>query len=174
MVCCSTFTVHTINSITAPRFGNLSALIDRLFGPATRLPGHVLVHRCFPRRVLHKILSSLDGDPEPTCGPLCTPDSDPPPAPARRNPSPEINLLSDSDDEVQHSIHCNCSIKLTVRILVSQSGGPHRDGTSWSPMRPLISILFSQLDPQDSPVASSRAASPVSSSINVVLDVNVQ
>ncbi|KAJ7765716.1 hypothetical protein B0H16DRAFT_1717631 [Mycena metata] len=74
----------------APRFGNLSAPIDRLFGPATRLPEHVLVHRCFPRRVLHKILSSLDGDPEPTCGPLCTPDSDPPPAPARRNPSPKL------------------------------------------------------------------------------------
>ncbi|KAJ7025218.1 hypothetical protein C8F04DRAFT_140746 [Mycena alexandri] len=110
----------------APRFGNLSAPIDRLFGPATRLPEHVLVHRCFPRRVLHKFLSSLDGDPEPTCGPLCTPDSDPPPAPARHNPSPEINLLSDSDDEF-----------------------------------PDPAALIETLDPQDSPVASSRAASPI-------------
>ncbi|KAJ7756657.1 hypothetical protein B0H16DRAFT_1885917 [Mycena metata] len=109
-----------------PRFGNLSAPIDRLFGPATRLPEHVLVHRCFPRRVLHKILSSLDGDPEPTCGPLCAPDSDPPPAPARRNPSPEINLVSDSDDEF-----------------------------------PNPAALIETLDPQDSPVASSRAPSPV-------------
>ncbi|KAJ6579442.1 hypothetical protein B0H10DRAFT_2235691 [Mycena sp. CBHHK59/15] len=41
------------------------------------------------------ILASLDGDPDPVCGPLCTPHS----AAAVRAQSPDVYVLSDSDDD---------------------------------------------------------------------------
>ncbi|KAJ7757852.1 hypothetical protein B0H14DRAFT_3598534 [Mycena olivaceomarginata] len=46
--------------------------IDCLFDPPNLRPEHVLIHRCFARRVLHPIIVSLSGDPEPEYGPSCT------------------------------------------------------------------------------------------------------
>ncbi|KAJ6595455.1 hypothetical protein B0H10DRAFT_2232760 [Mycena sp. CBHHK59/15] len=79
----------------APRLRNLHGPIDCLFDLTARLPDHVLVHTCLARRVLHPILASLDGDPDPVCGPSCTPGS----AAAVRAPSPDVYVLSDSDDD---------------------------------------------------------------------------
>ncbi|KAJ6622782.1 hypothetical protein B0H10DRAFT_880368 [Mycena sp. CBHHK59/15] len=82
--------------LIAPRLRNLHGPIDCLFDLTARLPDHVLVHTCLARRVLHPILASLDGDPDPVCGPSCTPHS----AAAVRAPSPDFYVLSDSDDDV--------------------------------------------------------------------------
>ncbi|KAJ6617800.1 hypothetical protein B0H10DRAFT_2218182 [Mycena sp. CBHHK59/15] len=79
----------------APRLRNLHGPIDCLFDLTARLPDHVLVHTCLARRVLHPILASLDGDPDSVCGPSCTPGS----AAAVRAPSPDVYVLSDSDDD---------------------------------------------------------------------------
>ncbi|KAJ6461825.1 hypothetical protein C8R47DRAFT_1202348 [Mycena vitilis] len=101
-----TFTLQALRSIPfsytpnnlgeVPRLKNLHGPIDCLFDPAARLPNHVLIHTCLARRVLRNILASLDGDPNPVCGPTCPPGS----APAVRAPSPDEYVLSDSDDDV--------------------------------------------------------------------------
>ncbi|KAJ7029910.1 hypothetical protein C8F04DRAFT_1063620 [Mycena alexandri] len=80
----------------APALGNLCAPIDRLFTTLTRLPEHILAHQCQPRRICHKILPSLRSDPEPVCGPSCF---DPLPRSIIRRSSPEIQVVSDSDDD---------------------------------------------------------------------------
>ncbi|KAK7041299.1 hypothetical protein R3P38DRAFT_3453702 [Favolaschia claudopus] len=98
---------HTPNNLgdgvfvfLAPRHRNLFAPIDCLFGPTSRLPDHVLPHRCFGQRVLHSIVPSLSGDPDPVCGKayttLTTSTSEPEVA---RSVSPEIFEVPDSDDE---------------------------------------------------------------------------
>ncbi|KAJ7032113.1 hypothetical protein C8F04DRAFT_1235573 [Mycena alexandri] len=86
-------------AFVAPRLRNLTGPIDSLFDARTRLPEHVLPHRCFARRVCYKILPSLAGDPEPACGPSCTPGSDVVLHSAPRVASPEVHVMSDSDDD---------------------------------------------------------------------------
>ncbi|KAK6969245.1 hypothetical protein R3P38DRAFT_3243766 [Favolaschia claudopus] len=101
---------HTPNNLgdgvfvfLAPRHRNLFAPIDCLFGPTSRLPDHVLPHRCFGQRVLHFILPSLSGDPDPVCGKACTTlttsTSEPEVGVVSRSVSPEIFEVPDSDDE---------------------------------------------------------------------------
>ncbi|KAJ7429527.1 hypothetical protein B0H11DRAFT_2300484 [Mycena galericulata] len=81
----------------APRFRNIYAPIDSLFDPNARLPDHVRPHKCFGRRVLHPIVSSLSGDPHPVCGPSCTQINSTPSFDISR-PLPD-DIYSDSGDE---------------------------------------------------------------------------
>ncbi|KAJ7469137.1 hypothetical protein FB451DRAFT_1368734 [Mycena latifolia] len=96
-----------------PRLRNLWGPIDCLFEPASRRPDHVLTHKCFARRVLHPILGSLNDDPSPVCGSLCTRDYSAGPVDLSRTaPSPVNEYIDltrplrdiaseDSDDDVQ-------------------------------------------------------------------------
>ncbi|KAJ7889323.1 hypothetical protein B0H14DRAFT_3711065 [Mycena olivaceomarginata] len=59
--------------------------IDCLFDPPNLRPEHVLIHRCFARRVLHPIIVSLSGDPEPES--------------LGSSPHPDVFVASDSDEE---------------------------------------------------------------------------
>ncbi|KAJ7442385.1 hypothetical protein B0H11DRAFT_2348197 [Mycena galericulata] len=81
----------------APRFRNIYAPIDSLFDPNARLPDHVRPHKCFGRRVLHPIVSSLSGDPHPVCGLSCTQINSTPSFDISR-PLPD-DIYSDSGDE---------------------------------------------------------------------------
>ncbi|KAJ7475297.1 hypothetical protein B0H11DRAFT_2235566 [Mycena galericulata] len=82
----------------APRFRNIYAPIDSLFDPNARLPDHVRPHKCFGRRVLHPIVSSLSGDPDPVCDPSCTQINSTPSFDISR-PLPD-DIYSDSGDEI--------------------------------------------------------------------------
>ncbi|KAJ7491633.1 hypothetical protein B0H11DRAFT_2399060 [Mycena galericulata] len=82
----------------APRFRNLHGPISSLFNPSDRLPDQILAHRCFGRRVLHPILTSLADDPDPVCGPSCTNSVGPTP---RRRLSDASIFTDSSDDDVQ-------------------------------------------------------------------------
>ncbi|KAJ7467795.1 hypothetical protein B0H11DRAFT_2046409 [Mycena galericulata] len=82
----------------APRFRNLHGPISSLFNPSDRLPDQILAHRCFGRRVLHPILTSLADDPDPVCGPSCTNLVVPTP---RRRLSDDSIFTDSSDDDVQ-------------------------------------------------------------------------
>ncbi|KAJ7433784.1 hypothetical protein FB451DRAFT_1572293 [Mycena latifolia] len=96
-----------------PRLRNLWGPIDCLFEPASRRPDHVLTHKCFARRVLHPILGSLNDNPSPVCGSLCTRDYSAGPVDLSRTaPSPVNEYIDltrplrdiaseDSDDDVQ-------------------------------------------------------------------------
>ncbi|KAJ7727573.1 hypothetical protein B0H16DRAFT_1778505 [Mycena metata] len=85
--------------LIAPKLRNLYGPIDPLFDPVNRLPEHVLAHRCFGRRICHTILASLGHDPKPVCGPLCAPSLDPVPRSTTRRPAPDIQVMSDSDND---------------------------------------------------------------------------
>ncbi|KAJ7483132.1 hypothetical protein B0H11DRAFT_2021178, partial [Mycena galericulata] len=82
----------------APRFRNLRGPISSLFNPSDRLPDQILAHRCFGRRVLHPILTSLADDLEPVCGPSCTNSVGPTP---RRRLSDASIFTDSSDGDVQ-------------------------------------------------------------------------
>ncbi|KAJ7780663.1 hypothetical protein DFH07DRAFT_765179 [Mycena maculata] len=112
---------HTPNNLgagpfilTAPRFRKLFGPIDSLYTPAMCLPDHVLTHQCFAHRVLHSILASLKGDPDPVCNPFCTPQAHVPPAPVRP-PSTDIYMISDSDDGDVHFPEAEALIDELVR-----------------------------------------------------------
>ncbi|KAJ7024694.1 hypothetical protein C8F04DRAFT_1239564 [Mycena alexandri] len=94
----------------AVRFRNLYGPIDCLFDPPQRLPNHVLTHKCLGRRVLRPILASLAGDPNPTCRPLCTPQSETVGVTAAHltvgvaaarptSPDADVYMPTDSDDD---------------------------------------------------------------------------
>ncbi|KAJ6455611.1 hypothetical protein C8R47DRAFT_1250722 [Mycena vitilis] len=97
----------------APRNHNLNGPIDCLFDAPARLPDYVLVHSCLSRRVLHGILASLDGDPTPVCGPLCPPHRNSPPLVRAR--SPDVYVLTDSDDDDVHFPEAEAMIDEMVR-----------------------------------------------------------
>ncbi|KAJ7136323.1 hypothetical protein C8R43DRAFT_1132481 [Mycena crocata] len=104
-----------IFTFIVPALQNLIAPIDCLFEPATRLPIHVLQHRCFARRVLRPILASLSDDPHPTCSPRCT-ERTPPTIDLTHLDSVDIPMEEDtepthpsgsifSDDESDDDVH---------------------------------------------------------------------
>ncbi|KAJ6528866.1 hypothetical protein B0H19DRAFT_1083208 [Mycena capillaripes] len=135
-----TFTLQALRNIPfsytpnnlgeVPRLRNLLGPIDCLFDPTTRLPDHVLTHKCFSRRVLHPILASLSTDSEPVCGPSCTPNinRDYQTAPRHlRVPSPDLYVVSDSDDDGVNFPEAEVLIERMVRdglppLLVPDDG----------------------------------------------------
>ncbi|KAJ6568477.1 hypothetical protein B0H19DRAFT_1256239 [Mycena capillaripes] len=114
-----------------PRHRNLFGPIDCLFDPTTRLPDHVLTHKCFSRRVLYPILASLNTDPEPVCGPSCTPNINMVNQTVThrrlRLPSPDLYVGSDSDDDGVNFPEAEMLIERMVRnglppLLVTNDG----------------------------------------------------
>ncbi|KAJ6526049.1 hypothetical protein B0H19DRAFT_1084657 [Mycena capillaripes] len=151
-----------------PRLRNLFSPIDCLYDPTTRLPDHVLTHKCFSRRVLHPILASLGSDPTPVCGPSCTPHSNAVQRTATnthvRPQSPDTYVLSsDSDDDDIHFPEAELLIDQMV-----QHGLPPLDPRSTSmdidipTMHPVSTVVTRSVRRQKWQEDAAATAMPVS------------